>query len=489
MKKSIIQTWKWIDDRTGIGELIMPALTHPVPESSGWWYVFGFGTAFCLILQVFTGICLALMYQPTSGAAYASLKFIDSVPFWHLLRSLHYFGASGMILLMGIHMIRVFVMASYKYPREMQWVTGVVLLALTITMGFTGQTLRWDADGVWGLVVAADQASRVPIIGHFLAHFLIGGNVVGGNTLGRLYAFHVFWLPAILFLFVGIHVYMVLHNGISEPPEEGNPVIPDKYRDWYHNLLEKKGVPYFPDALWRETLFCIVVTVAIILLSIFLGAPRLIGPPDPTAIDVVPAPDWYLTWIFALYALMPYGIEDYVIVLGPLAIAVILFAIPFVWNKGERAPMKRPWSMAGVAMVVVIVLSFWWMGWKTPWVPNFSTKPLPKTIVAKDSVKAQRGVRLFYVEGCQYCHSIGPRGGHKGPDLTYVADRLTARQMKVAIINGSHHGGGMPAFGSILTNSQLGAIVSFLETRRQGNVKGLKVVKHLTPEEIKEVKK
>ncbi len=117
MKKIVKDTWEWIDDRTGMGELILPPLRHKVPPECGWWYVFGSGTLFCFMLQVITGICLALMYQPSSGTAYQSLQFIDSYPFGHLLRSLHFFGASGMILLLGIHMIRVFIMASYKYPR------------------------------------------------------------------------------------------------------------------------------------------------------------------------------------------------------------------------------------------------------------------------------------------------------------------------------------------------------------------------------------
>jgi ubiquinol-cytochrome c reductase cytochrome b subunit len=305
----------------------------------------------------------------------------------------------------------------------------------------------------------------------------MGGNTVGDNTLGRLYAFHVFWLPAILFLFVGVHVYMVLHNGISEPPKSGRPVIKEKYREWYHKTMEKKGVPFFPDSMWHDIAFSVLVLGFIILLAFIVKAPKLIGPPDPTTIDVVPAPDWYLTWIFALYAMMPYGIEDMLIVVLPIGLGLILFALPFIWGKGERSPMKRPWSMAGVSMVVVFILAFWWLGFKTPWVPRFNTKPLPTNIVAKDSMKARQGVRLFYVEGCQYCHQIGPRGGQKGPNLTYVGDRLTKRLIKIAIINGSHFKGGMPAFGPTLSATQLEDLVAFLQTRKEGNVKGLKVLK------------
>ncbi|HYW35968.1 MAG TPA: cytochrome b N-terminal domain-containing protein [Balneolaceae bacterium] len=477
MKKIFKKTWNWIDDRSGLSEAILPMAKHPVPPGSGWWYVFGSGTAFCLSLQVVTGICLALLYQPSSGTAYQSLKFINNFPLGHFLRNLHFFGASGMILLMGIHMIRVFIMASYKYPREMHWITGVILLLLTVMMGFTGQMLRWDADGIWAAVVAAEQAGRIPFIGKFLARFLIGGSTVGGETLSRFYAFHVFFIPAILFLFVGFHIYLVLRNGISEPPERDRPVIPGKYREWYENMLERKGVPFFPDAAWRDVVFSFLVLVAIILLAIFAAAPKLGGPPDPTAIDVVPRPDWYLTWIFALYALMPFGIEDYVIVLGPLVVGAILLSIPFLANKGERSPMKRPWSVAGVAMVVTFIGAFWIMGHKSPWSPKFTTKPLPATIVPKGNAAAKRGVKLFYTEGCQYCHSIGGRGGHKGPDLTYIGDRLTPREMRVRIINGGHQQGGMPAFGPTISNNQLHDIVAFLQTRKQGIVRKLQVVK------------
>src|SRR5699024_8673727 len=147
--------------------------------------------------------------------------------------------------------------------------------------------------------------------------------------------------------------------------------------------------------------------------------------PSAATIDVIPAPDWYLTWIFALYALMPYGIEDYVIILGPLVIGIILLGLPFWFNKGERSPIKRPWAMAGVSFVVVIVLAFWWMVWRGMWVPQFNTQPRQTSIVDGNNAVAKLGVKLFYVEGCQYCLSIGSRGGHKGADLPYVGDQLT----------------------------------------------------------------
>ncbi len=133
------------------------------------------------------------------------------------LRGIHYFGASGMIIMAGIHMLRVYIMAAYKYPREMSWISGVVLLILTISMGFTGQLLRWDANGVWSGIVAAEQMGRIPLIGKGVARLLLGGDTLGGQSLSRFFAYHVFLFPALLFLFVDFHLWLVVRNGISEP--------------------------------------------------------------------------------------------------------------------------------------------------------------------------------------------------------------------------------------------------------------------------------
>ena len=461
------KVWTWIDDRSGISELVVPMAKHKVPPDSKWLYVFGSATLFCLILQIVTGVSLSLMYQPSSGTAYQSLQFITNhAPLGNFLRGLHYFGASAMILLLGIHMIRVYVMASYKYPRELSWITGVVLLGLTIGMGFTGQLLRWDNNGVWSAVVAAEQAGRIPLIGTDVAHFLLAGKTIGGQTLSRFFSFHVFLIPAMLFTFVGFHIYLVLRNGISEPPKAGRPVEPKKYRSWYKSMLEKKGVPFFPDAAWRDIVFGFSVIIVIVLLAIFVGAPKLSGPPDPSNISVAPKPDWYLLWIYALFALMPPKIESYVIFFGPLIIGMVLLSLPFLSNRGERSPIKRPWAVLGVIVTVSFISAFWMAGIKAPWSPAFNTKPLPAKLVSIDDAAAQHGEKLFYKKGCQYCHSIRGQGGHKGPDLTYVGERLTPREMTIRIVNG---GGQMPAFGASLNNKELSDLVAFLQTRTEAH--------------------
>ena len=254
------KAWEWFDARTDASKVIGPILKHPVPPRTGWMYVFGSATLIAFLIQVFTGIALATAYVSSAGQAYESLQWITHQAFLgHLLRGMHYFGASAMVLLVGIHMIRTFLTGSYKFPRELNWVVGVVLLGLTILMGFTGQLLRWDQNGVWSTVVAAEQAGRVPVIGHWLARLLMGGQTVGGATLSRFFAYHVFFIPALIFAMVGLHLVLVLQHGISEKPSASRPVDPKTYRAWYEGMLKREGVPFWPDAAWRDVVFGVLV--------------------------------------------------------------------------------------------------------------------------------------------------------------------------------------------------------------------------------------
>ena len=202
---------------TGVSQTLLPILTHVVPHArrTRWLYVFGSATLFVFILQVVTGVALSSAYVTGSGQAYDSLKFITDNPLGRVIRGIHYFGASAMIVLIGIHTIRVYLMGSYKYPRQMNWLTGAGLLLFTLGMAFTGQLLRWDQTGFWTAVVAAEQAGKAPIIGNWLARFVLAGSVPGGATLSRFFSAHVFFIPALIFAGIGAHLYLVLYNGIS----------------------------------------------------------------------------------------------------------------------------------------------------------------------------------------------------------------------------------------------------------------------------------
>src|SRR5579884_4447128 len=183
----------WLDTRLSIRSVILPIIEHPVPRNVNWWYVFGSATLVAFTVQVITGVALAMSYVPAPNSAYDSLNFItNQAVLGSLIRGIHYFGASAMVILIAIHTARVFLTASYKFPRELNWLTGVFLLFLTLGMAFTGQLLRWDQDAYWAVVVAAEQAGRTPLIGNWLTQLVIAGQTVGGATLTRFYATHVF---------------------------------------------------------------------------------------------------------------------------------------------------------------------------------------------------------------------------------------------------------------------------------------------------------
>ena len=464
MKKFLRAAWAWLDDRLGISDTIMPLARHLVPPGAKWSYVFGSAAMFCLILQVVTGVALTLLYQPTSSEAYKSLQFIThQAVFGRTLRAIHYFGASGMVLLVGVHMMRVYITASYKFPREMSWISGVILLFLTLAMGFTGQLLRWDSNGVWSAVVAAEQVGRIPIIGTYVARLLLGGDTIGGQSLSRFYSYHTLLIPAILFGLLGLHLYLVIRNGVSEPPEAGRPVDPKTYRQWYQDMLKKVGVPFWPNAAWRDTVFSAAVILAIITLAVLYGPPELTQPPSPAVINTNPAPDWYLLPIFALFALMPARIESYVIFIGPVLTVLALLALPFVSSAGERSPLRRPWAVFGSVCVVVFMGSLLLLGEQAPWSPKFDAKPLTANSVHSADPAVLRGALLFSNKGCLYCHLIDGHGGNRGPELTAVARRLTPGELRIRIVNG---GGNMPAYGGVISEQELASIITFLGTRQ-----------------------
>jgi ubiquinol-cytochrome c reductase cytochrome b subunit len=458
------RAWRWFDDRTGTSSAIGPIAKHPAPPGSDWWYVFGSATLFAFILQAVTGVILALSYVPSAGEAYQSLQFISNDAFMgSVLRGMHFFGASAMVLLVGVHMARVFLMGVYKFPREMSWLSGTVLLLLTLGAAFTGQLLRWDQNAIWTAVVGAEIAGRVPLIGTAIARFILGGDVIGGATLTRFFSAHIFVIPGIIIGIVGFHLYLVLRNGISEPPQAGQPVDPKTYRAWYQDLLHRSGRPFWPDAAWRDAVFSAVMILVVVVLAVVFGAPQLTKPPDPTIVQALPRPDWYFLWVFALMALLPPATEGYIMIYGPLALGLVLILLPFLANRGERSPRKRPWAIGIVLIAVVMIITLGIAGERSYWSPDFSAQPLPEQVVAATSGPVADGAQLFYDKGCEYCHMIEGYGGRRGPNLSGIGNRLTPDEMTVRILNG---GKNMPAFASILTPEQINALVAFLQSRR-----------------------
>ncbi|THF87422.1 c-type cytochrome [Deinococcus sp. KSM4-11] len=439
-------------------------MDHRVPRRSRWAYVFGSATLFALVLQVVTGITLAMVYTPSPAAGYESVQRLSAPgSVTAFVRALHYFGASLMVVMAGIHMIRVYLMAAYKYPREVQWLSGVVLLLLTLAMAFTGQVIRWDGNGYWSLVVGAEQAARAPVIGPWLARFLLGGDTPGVDTLPHLYALHALWLPAGLLGLVALHVGLVLRNGISEPPVPGRPVDVRTYKRDYRALVQRDGVPFWPDAAWRDAVFGSLMILLVSVLAWRLGPPLLSGPPDPSVVAVDPKPDWYLLWYFTVLALWPYGITNVMLIAAPTLGILALLALPLLRPAGERAPSRRPWALGIVGVCVAVIASLTAVGLREPWLPALDAPALPAATVHSRDPAVWRGAALWHTESCEACHRIGGLGGQRGPELSTVGARLNADQLTLRIQNG---GRGMPAYAGVLSTQQLTDLVAFLHSRQ-----------------------
>lgn len=209
----------WLEERLGWRAVWETIFLRKIPKVN-WFFTLGSATLFVAINQGITGILMSLYYVPTPDHAWDSVNYIThGVALGWLIRGMHHWGASVMVILVVLHMLRVFLMGAYKYPREITWVTGVVLLLLTLGFGFTGYLLTWDQKAYWATTVGTRLAGIVPGIGTFLLKVMRGGEELSAVTLARFFGVHVWVLPALLLLFVGIHLYLIVRHGISAPPK------------------------------------------------------------------------------------------------------------------------------------------------------------------------------------------------------------------------------------------------------------------------------
>ena len=211
-------TYNWLDERVGLNELYKGILDRPEPKGN-WWNTLGSASLFLFLVQCITGIFLTVYYTPSPDHAYDSINYImNGVAFGWLIRGIHHWGATLMIVVVFIHMLRVFVTASFKYPREMTWLIGVGLFLLTLGMGFTGYLLPWSQQSYWATTVGTQIAGTVPFIGGFILRVLRGGSDLSALTLQRFFSAHIWMLPAALGGLIGMHLYLIIRHGESAWP-------------------------------------------------------------------------------------------------------------------------------------------------------------------------------------------------------------------------------------------------------------------------------
>ena len=210
----------WLDERLGLNDMYKGLLDRPEPRGN-WWNTLGSASLFLFLLQGATGIFLTVYYTPSPDHAYDSITYImNGVAFGWFIRGIHHWGATLMVIIVFVHMLRVFVTASFKYPRELTWLIGVGLLLLTLGMGFTGYLLPWNQKAFWATTVGTQIAGSVPYIGEFVLKALRGGSDLSALTLQRFFMAHIWMLPALLVALIGVHLLLIIKHGESHFPTE-----------------------------------------------------------------------------------------------------------------------------------------------------------------------------------------------------------------------------------------------------------------------------
>ena len=216
--------WKniylWLDERIGFNDLYTSLLDRPEPKTT-WWNTLGSASMFLFVLQGLTGIFLTVYYTPSPDHAYDSIQYImNDVAFGWLIRGIHHWGATLMVLVVFIHMLRVFYTASFKYPRELTWLIGIGLFLTTLGMGFTGYLLPWNQKAYWATTVGTQIAGTAPFLGEFILKALRGGPDLSALTLQRFFSAHIWIIPAILAALIGVHLFLIIKHGESHWPKK-----------------------------------------------------------------------------------------------------------------------------------------------------------------------------------------------------------------------------------------------------------------------------
>ncbi|MHB1604832.1 MAG: cytochrome b N-terminal domain-containing protein [Leptospirales bacterium] len=388
---------RYLDERIRIRSMMSFLLDEPMPGGARWAYVFGSMVLFSLILQFVTGIMLAFYYGGTPDHAWDSVNYIDHLTYGgmdvgRLIRGIHYWGASMMVVLVGLHLLQVFLWGAYKKPREIMWLVGVVLLGLTMTAAFTGYLLPWDERAYWGTIVGTNMIGLVPIVGPILKSAIRGGVGLGALTLSHFFTIHTMLLPSLFILFVVFHLVIFRRIGPAGP-FHGDPLT-----------LEAKKEFFYPRQVLMDSLAMLTVFLVVLALAIF-RPPGLEALANPSNGSYSPTPAWYFDWIFQLLKMIRPEILG---VVGlPALIGIVLILLPFVDKRPQRSPFRRPFSVLAMIVVLGAMLDL-----------SIQAEKGFKKLVSLDPSSVNQGKIVFQHSGCMGCHTVGGKGGHLGPDLS-----------------------------------------------------------------------
>lgn len=436
----------WLDKRFGLGWLIKKEWYKPLPPSTNWLFSLGSVALFLFVVQILTGIFLALYYVPTPDHAYESVQFInEKVIFGKLLRGIHSWGAGLLMIILPLHLLRVFFYGAYKKPRETTWMAGVLLLGVTFTFAFTGYLLPWDEKGFWATVVGTNIAGSPPVLGKYVATWLKGGVTFGALTLSRFYAIHVLLLPATFLVLVSVHLYLVLkHNTAGHWDPQKNDF--------------SRGFPFYPIQVGRDALAALVV-LAIVGVLAFVKPPHLLDVANPSNTSFIPRPEWYFLFHFQLLKYFPGSSRVIATVILPTLFFLALILLPFYDRRPRRSPLKRPVALTLASLTVVSVITLTVLAIQEDVrLSGFGPK-VPLNAVQK------AGLEVFNTYGCKMCHGEGGYPGSQGPSLIDATTRHDQTWLMQhfkdpqSLVPGSK----MPKF-DYLSDEELAQLLAYLQT-------------------------
>lgn len=374
----------WLDARTGMRGARRVLLDEPLPPGTGWFFTLGSVLLALLSIQLLTGAFLTLYYAPTPDHAYDSVRFITSTAAGRLVRGLHHFGATFIVVAVVLHMLRVVLFGSYKPPREVTWLSGLALLGLILAFSLTGYLLPWDQRAYWATVVTINISRLTPGAGELVAGVLRGGTEIGALTLTRWYAAHVIFLPGLVVAIVVAHLVLMRRHGISGP------------------LRARQGSPYpfYPTQAARDLLVVTIVLLALAALA-WRGMPPLEGRADPTDANYIPRPEWYFLSLFQMLKYFPGKWEIVGAMVIPGLAAAFLALLPWIDRGPDRHPSRRRTVVTAVLAGLASVVALTALGWRD--------RPANAAPPDRWGIRAIGG-RVFAANvGCARCHSDGGR--------------------------------------------------------------------------------
>jgi ubiquinol-cytochrome c reductase cytochrome b subunit len=432
----------WMDSRTGYRAILGAILHEPLPRGTGWFFTTGSVVTLLVGVQFITGIGLTMYYVPAPSLAHQSVSYVmTALPLGWLLRGLHFWGASFLVVAAVVHMARVFFFGSYKAPREVTWLSGVIMLLVILGFALSGYLLPWDQKAYWATTVTINVARSTPIFGEQIANLMRGGSDLGALTLGRWYSAHAFLLPLTLVALLAAHIALMRKHGISGPlrPAAG------------------PGPAFFPWHVVKDT-----VMMAAVFASLFTVALLVPAPLDPVAnpadASYVPRPEWYFLSLFQMLKYFPGALEPVATMVIPGLVIGFFLLLPFVDGGEGRHPFRgrRRWVSAvfvtiasGVAMLTALGVA-----------------DRPPHVEVDENVRA---VALSTFDAsCSKCHTLKGSGGDNGPDLTYVGRRRDAASIASQIEDAAtvNPESDMPPFKGKLTADEISALARYLASMK-----------------------